>query len=93
MLYGNLPFFNKVRSLLIKSITRDTPVYKGAYKVSEEAKNFVQRLLIKDQYKRMNIKEALQHEWFHKYGGEQDLINERRSSKIIIKKVNFNPRT
>ena len=29
----------------------------------------------------MNIKEALQHEWFHKYGGEQDLINERRSSK------------
>ena len=70
MLYGNLPFFNKVRSLLIKSITRDTPVYKGAYKVSEEAKNFVQRLLIKDQYKRMNIKEALEHKWFHKYNKE-----------------------
>ena len=79
MLYGNLPFFNKDRSRLTKSITRDTPLFRGPNKVSEEGKNFVQRLLIKDQYKRMNIKEALEHKWFRKYN--KDFVNDRIKNK------------
>ena len=35
--------------------------------ISDEAKNFIQNLLIKDQYKRMSIKQALEHKWFRKY--------------------------
>ena len=79
MLYGNLPFFDKNRSKLIRSITRDNPIFKGPNKVSEEAKNFVQKLLIKDQYKRMNIKEALEHKWFRKYN--KDFVDYRMKNK------------
>ena len=79
MLYGNLPFFDKNRSRLTRSITRDNPLFRGPNKVSEEGKNFVQRLLIKDQYRRMNIKEALEHKWFRKYN--KDFINDRIKNK------------
>jgi len=79
MLYGNLPFFDKNRSKLVRLITRENPIFKGPKQVSEEAKNFVQRLLIKDQNKRMNIKEALEHKWFLKYN--KDFINFRMKNK------------
>ena len=79
MLYGNLPFFDKNRSKLVRLITRENPIFKGPKQVSEEAKNFVQRLLIKDQNKRMNIKEALEHKWFLKYN--KDFINYRMKNK------------
>ena len=79
MLYGNLPFFDKNRHKLTKIITKSTPPYNGIYKVSDEAKNFVQRLLIKHQNKRMNIKEALEHKWFRKYN--KDFIDYRMKNK------------
>ena len=79
MLYGNLPFFDKNRQKLTKYITKGIPSYKGVNKVSEEAKNFVQRLLVKDQYKRMNIKEALEHKWFRKFN--KDFVNYRIKNK------------
>ena len=79
MLYGNLPFFDKNRSKLVRLITRENPIFKGPKQVSEEAKNFVQRLLIKDQNKRMNIKEALEHKWFLKYN--KDPVNFRMKNK------------
>ena len=79
MLYGNLPFFDKNRSKLVRLITRENPIFKGPKQVSEEAKNFVQRLLIKDQNKRMNIKEALEHKWFLKYN--KDFIKYRMKNK------------
>ncbi len=79
MLYGNLPFFDKNRQKLTKYITKGIPCYKGVNKVSEEAKNFVQRLLVKDQYKRMNIKEALEHKWFRKFN--KDFVNYRIKNK------------
>ena len=79
ILYGNLPFFDKNRSKLVRLITRENPIFKGPKQVSEEAKNFVQRLLIKDQNKRMNIKEALEHKWFLKYN--KDFINYRMKNK------------
>ena len=84
MLSGSLPFDDKHdEEEIARKTVAETPPYKGSIwkKISPEARDFIKRLLEKDPKKRMNIKEALQHEWFHKYGGEQDLINERRSSK------------
>ena len=79
MLFGNLPFFDKNRARLVRSITRDTPPFTGMNRVSEEARNFVQRLLVKDQNKRMNIKEALEHKWFLKYN--KDFVKYRMKNK------------
>ena len=79
MLFGNLPFFDKNRARLVRSITRDTPPFRGMNRVSEEARNFVQRLLVKDQNKRMNIKEALEHKWFLKYN--KDFVKYRMKNK------------
>ena len=68
-LYGRLPFWDKDRTKLSKKVAKSNPIYKqfGDFHVSDEAKNFVQNLLIKDQYKRMSIKQALEHKWFQKY--------------------------
>ena len=69
MLYGRLPFWDKDRSKLSLKVTKSNPIYRPAEnnRVSDEAKNFIQSLLIKDQYKRMSIKQALEHKWFQKY--------------------------
>ena len=71
ILYGRLPFWDKDRTKLSLKITKRNPNYKSyANLISDEAKNFIQNLLIKDQYKRMNIKQALEHKWFQKYNKE-----------------------
>ena len=49
-------------------------------KISNEARDFVGKLLEKDPEKRMNIKEALEHEWFHKYENS-NVVMARRSKK------------
>ena len=69
ILYGLLPFWDKDREKLSIKITKVNPSYKslGNISVSDEAKNFIQNLLIKDQSKRMSIKKALEHKWFQKY--------------------------
>ena len=72
VLYGRLPFWDKDRTKLSLKITKINPNYKSYVNnsISDEAKNFIQNLLIKDQYKRMNIKQALEHKWFQKYNKE-----------------------
>ena len=69
ILYGRLPFWDKDRSQLSMKITKINPLYKsiGNNHISDEAKNFIQNLLIKDQNKRMSIEQALHHKWFQKY--------------------------
>jgi calcium/calmodulin-dependent protein kinase I len=71
-LYGSLPFWDKDRSNLSMKIAKLNPSYKTSPNnyISDEAKNFIQNLLIKDQYKRMSIKQALEHKWFQKYNKE-----------------------
>ena len=75
ILYGRLPFWDKDRSKLSLKIMKGNPIYKtlGINKVSDEAKNFIQNLLIKDQDKRMSIQQALKHKWFQKYN--KDFLN------------------
>ena len=81
MLYGSLPFWDKDGSKLSLKITKTNPSYKSYRNlhISDEAKNFIQNLLIKDQYKRMSIKQALEHKWFQKYN--KDFVNFRCLNK------------
>ena len=82
ILYGLLPFWDKDREKLSIKITKVNPSYKslGNISVSDEAKNFIQNLLIKDQSKRMSIKKALEHKWFQKYN--KAFIKYRTMNKI-----------
>ena len=82
VLFGRLPFWDKDKNKLSSKITKTTPIYKvldNNYKISDEAKNFIQSLLIKDQYKRMSIKQALEHKWFQKYN--KDFVKYRLLNK------------
>ena len=80
ILYGRLPFWDKDRAKMSLKVTKSTPIYKvNDVKISDEAKNFIQNLLIKDQYKRMSIKQALEHKWFQKYN--KDFIRYRVLNK------------
>ena len=89
MLSGSLPFDDKhSEEAIAKKTVTEPPPYKGSIwkKISNEAKNFVGRLLEKDPEKRMNIKEALQHEWFHKFDKTgNNVILARRFNKDIKK--------
>ena len=67
-------------------ITRINPIYKiGSVHISDEAKNFIQSLLIKDQYKRMSIKQALEHKWFQKYNKSYIKYRSSYKKKDIFK--------
>ena len=86
ILYGRLPFWDKDRSKLSMQITRINPIYKiGSVHISDEAKNFIQSLLIKDQYKRMSIKKALEHKWFQKYNKSYIKYRSSYKKKDIFK--------
>lgn len=65
LLSGTLPFHSK------KSLNRKSQILKGNYRFpesfSECAKDFISKLLIVDPQKRMNVSDALKHEFITKY--------------------------
>jgi serine/threonine protein kinase len=86
ILFGRFPFWDKDRTKLTYQITRVNPVYKIAnIHISDEAKNFIQNLLIKDQYKRMSIKQALEHKWFRKYNKSYIKFRTNKEKKNIFR--------
>ena len=86
MLSGSLPFDDREseEEIARKTVSEDPP-YKGSIwkKISNEAKDFIKKLLVKNPEKRMNVKEALQHEWFRKFEGQ--VIQVRRESRDVRK--------
>ena len=84
MLGAALPFDDKHNE---EEIARKTcleePPYKGSIwkKISKEGKDFINRLLEKKPEKRMNIKEALEHEWFHKFDNNKVVLARRDFDK------------
>ena len=84
MLGAALPFDDKndEEEIARKTCLEDPP-YKGNLwkKISEEAKDFISRLLEKKPEKRMNIKEALEHEWFHKFDNNKVVLARRDFDK------------
>jgi len=88
MLSGSLPFDDREsEEAIAKKTVSEEPPYKGSIwkKISNEAKDFIKRLLVKNPEKRMNIKEALEHEWFKKFD-DDDVVMARRISKDTRKK-------
>lgn len=92
MLYGKLPFWDKDRAKLSGKIVNENPLYKGNKNyISDEAKNFIQNLLVKNQYKRMNIKQALEHKWFQKFNKNYVVKNKDRKNDFqFYTSVNMN---
>jgi serine/threonine protein kinase len=70
LLCGKLPFSDEYSE---REIARQTIHEKQSFeqpkweKISKEAKDFVNKLLIKDPKKRMKVKNALVHPWIKKY--------------------------
>ena len=70
MLSGGLPFTGKDEREIARNVVysrvnfEKKPIWK---EISNEAKDFISKLLDKDLKKRMEIKAALEHPWFKKY--------------------------
>ncbi|CAI2373779.1 unnamed protein product [Moneuplotes crassus] len=67
MLTGEPPFHSDSDSKLFDSIIKDEVMYptKVWYNISSEARDFIEKLLIKDCKKRMTAEESLEHEWLY----------------------------
>jgi serine/threonine protein kinase len=65
LLSGETPFNGKNRQQLFRRISCDEPTFPDDKwgNISDEAIDFVLRLLTKDPAKRMSASEALRHEW------------------------------
>lgn len=61
LLCGSRPFWARTESGIFKSVLKSDPTFDEAPwpSVSEEAKDFVKRLLIKDRHRRMTAVQAL----------------------------------
>ena len=88
MLGYSLPFDDReIEEVIDKKIVSEEPPYKGSLwkKISNETKDFINKLLVKNPEKRMNNKEALEYEWFKKFD-DNDVVMARRVIKDIRKK-------
>lgn len=67
MLLTGYPPFHGSKNVMMSKIKCARPDWSHSSrwnKVSQEAKNFVQKLLVKDPTQRLSAEEALQHPWF-----------------------------
>mmetsp|Transcript_28106 Transcript_28106/g.27915 ORF Transcript_28106/g.27915 Transcript_28106/m.27915 type:complete len:95 (+) Transcript_28106:160-444(+) len=78
MLTGNPPFHPESDSELFNSIMKDEVLYpqKVWESISPEAKDFIEKLLIKDPSKRMTAEESLEHPWL----SDEDISSTARSN-------------
>jgi len=69
MISGRLPFNAEDENKIARQIAFGEPDFNSDCwkKVSKECINFIKRLLEKDPKKRMNIGDALKHDWFKKF--------------------------
>ena len=84
MLSASLPFDDKNdEEEIARKTCMEDPPYKGSIwkKISKEGKDFIKRLLEKKPEKRMNIKQALEHEWFHKFDDRKVVLERRNVDK------------
>lgn len=68
LLSSSLPFYGKTRGHVVRRILEGTYAFKGRRwkEISEEAKSFVDKLLVQDSEKRPSAANSLQHEWLRK---------------------------
>ena len=85
LLFGKIPFYDDNKNVLRKKIINNKPVYKGFDypSISNLALNFIQKLLIKNQEKRMTVEQALNHKWFKVFNKENIMkINQSINTKL-----------
>jgi calcium-dependent protein kinase len=81
MVSGKLPFNSEDENEIARQVVYDEPDYirNPIWKIiTPECKDFIQRLLEKDQNKRMNIKQVLEHKWIKMY--DSNKFTEKRKS-------------
>ena len=84
MLGAALPFDDRDdEEEIARKTCMDDPPFKGSIwkKISKEGIDFIKKLLQKKPEKRMNIKEALEHEWFHKFDNTKVVLARRDFDK------------
>ena len=92
LLFGKIPFYDDNKNVLRKKIINNKPVYKGFDypSISNFALNFIQKLLIKNQEKRMTVEQALNHKWFKVFNKENIMkINQNINFKLNENKNNI----
>jgi protein-serine/threonine kinase len=62
LLIGDLPFDNTCRSTSRDLMNLDLDM--SALEIDPQARGFIHRLLVLDETQRMDVKQALQHDWF-----------------------------
>ncbi len=82
MLTGKLPFYDRIDREIAKKAAFSEPDYSDKLwnGISDDAINFVKGLLKKKGDERMNIKEALQHNWIKKFC-DDDIFESRNKCK------------
>ena len=82
MVSGKLPFNSEDENEIARQVVYDEPDYtrNPIWKsITPECKDFIKRLLEKDQNKRMTIKEVLEHKWIKMY--DTNKYTEQRKSQ------------
>ncbi len=92
MLSGTLPFIGRDEHEIAKNVVyskvdfEKKPIWK---EISNEAKDFIRKLLEKDLKKRIEMKAALEHPWFKKFNLQNEINNNNEViNKKFIKKAN-----
>ena len=81
MVSGKLPFNAEDENEIARQVVYDEPNYtrNPVWKtISPECLDFIQKLLVKDQNKRMTIKGVLEHKWIKMY--DDNKLSEKRQS-------------
>ena len=74
LLSGKVPFPGNNNEEIIKNVLKGEYHFKHKVfdKVSEEGKDLIKKLLVKDPAKRYSAKEALEHPWIKKFAQDQN---------------------
>jgi calcium-dependent protein kinase len=85
LLSSHRPFYHKRRNVMIDRIMRaDFSFEKDYWKpISDEAKNFIDQLLVLDPKKRMDAGQALEHIWLSKEFNPSDRVPDQSTSDAI----------
>ena len=86
LLVGRLPFDHPdddENEIARQTINDPVPFTEQKWDlISPEAKNFVDKCLIKDPLTRINITEILQHDWLKKFVSEEQRIKDNNLEKV-----------
>jgi len=96
LLCGFPPFYNESLPLLFEQIMKADFDYPPDYwdEISDQAKDFIDKLLVVDPQKRMTTKDALAHKWLagaapnkklSKVGGKMKASNKKRRDEATVK--------